>query len=320
MGFAYPYGYVKGAALYAPRANQKIKSQPYSTAGNRGNMSYRIVIDSCGDLTEELKKDERIVSVPLTLRVDGVDIIDDETFDQKDFLARVAASPECPKSACPSPEAYKEAYITDADRVYVVTLSSKLSGSYNSAMVGRHMYEEASGEGLLPKKDIHVFDSWSACGGQTQIAMRVMELEEEGLSFAEVVERGEEYKRNLHTYFVLDNLETLRKNGRMSNVKAFVAATLKIKPVMSAIEGAIIQKGQAIGIRKALDKLCDMLLAETDNPEGKRLVIDHCNNPERAEIVKQGMLKRSKFKDIRIVETAGCATMYANDGGIVVTI
>ena len=85
-----------------------------------------------------------------------------------------------------------------------------------------------------------------------------MELEEQGLSFEEIVKRLEDFRDEMNTYFVLNNLETLRKNGRLTGVKALVASTLNIKPVMGATaEGTIIQLGQAIGFKKALQKLAD---------------------------------------------------------------
>ena len=102
-------------------------------------MSYKIVLDSCGELPEKLKNDPHFERVPLSLEVGDYYVMDDDTFDQKRFLKEVAACPTCPKSACPSPEKYMEAYRTDADRVYVITLSSHLSGSYNSAELGRQL-------------------------------------------------------------------------------------------------------------------------------------------------------------------------------------
>ena len=80
-------------------------------------MSYKIVIDSCGELLEKWKNDERFESIPLTLSVGGENIIDDETFQQKEFLQKVAACPDCPKSACPSPERYMKAFRCDAEHV-----------------------------------------------------------------------------------------------------------------------------------------------------------------------------------------------------------
>ena len=98
-------------------------------------MSYKIVVDSGCDLPDKLKEDEHFVVVPLTLSVGGVDIIDDEKFDQKDFIKRVDEAKECPKSACPSPERYLSEYESAQGDVYVITLSGRLSGSYNSALV-----------------------------------------------------------------------------------------------------------------------------------------------------------------------------------------
>ena len=108
-------------------------------------MTYKIIGDSCLDLTEELKRDPRFQMVPLTLQVGAAQVVDDETFDQADFLKRVAESSECPKSSCPSPEKYMELYHCEAERVYAVTLSAELSGSHNSAELGRKLYEEEYG-------------------------------------------------------------------------------------------------------------------------------------------------------------------------------
>ena len=110
-------------------------------------------------------------------------------------------------------------------------------------------------------KKIHVVDSRSASCGEAQIALKAMELEEQGLSFEEIVKRLEDFRDEMNTYFVLNNLETLRKNGRLTGVKALVASTLNIKPVMGATaEGTIIQLGQAIGFKKALQKLADTVV------------------------------------------------------------
>ena len=89
-------------------------------------MSYKIVIDSCGELLDEWKKDPRFESVALTLSVGGENIIDDENFDQASFLKKVADCPECPKSACPSPERYMRAFDCDADHVYAVRFQQNL--------------------------------------------------------------------------------------------------------------------------------------------------------------------------------------------------
>ncbi len=278
-------------------------------------MSYKIVVDSCCELPEEFKKDKRFEIVSLGLEVGEYHTMDDENFNQKEFLEKVAACPTCPKSSCPSPEKYREAYNCDADDIFVVTLSQKLSGSFNSAMLGKSLYHEKYGD-----KNIYVCDSESASCGETQIAFKAMELEEAGVPFEEIVNELEKFREAMNTYFVLDNLETLRKNGRLTGVKALVASTLSIKPVMGALEGSIIQKGQAIGIKKALAKMADVIIKDVVNPEQKKLMITHCNCLERAELLKSMLLEKINVKSVLIMDTAGISSMYANDGGVIVTI
>lgn len=250
-------------------------------------MKYKIVIDSCGELPFQYQNDIRFERVPLGLEVEGEVIMDDENFDQIDFLKKVAASSKCPKSFCPSPERFMEAYRTEAENVFVFTLSSKLSGSYNSAELGKKLYLEKYGH-----KNIFICDSESASCGETNQALLAAKLCEEGLSFEEVCRRVSEYRDHMHTYFVLDNLETLRKNGRLTGVKALVASTLSIKPVMGAEKGAIIQLGQAIGIKKGLAKMAAAVAADAVHPEEKTLMITHCNCLERAEAVKNMVLQK----------------------------
>ena len=279
-------------------------------------MSYRIVVDSCGEFTEKMKNDSHFVHAALTLQIDQEQIIDDDTFDRLEFIRKMKASPNCPKSSCPSPEAYREAYDCGAEHLYAVTLSAELSGSYNSAELGRSLYLEEHPEGK-----VHVFNSCSASIGQTRIAQKIQECEEAGMDFETVVKTVEQFILDLHTYFVLESLDNLRKNGRLSAVKAFLASALNIKPVMGATDqGIIIQLGQARGIQKALRSMVETMAAEVKNPAEKVLGIVHCNNRERAEFVKEEVKKLLKVKDIIITETSGVSTLYAAQGGIIMVI
>lgn len=279
-------------------------------------MRYKIVIDSCGELVEKWKDSPAVERASLTLTVDDEDIIDDDTFDQAYFLKRVAESPNCPKSSCPSPERYMSAYDCEAEHVYAVTLSSELSGSYNSAVLGMNLLKETH-----PDKKIHVFNSCSASVGQTLIALKIEECEEQGMEFEEVIKKVDAYISEQNTYFVLETLETLRKNGRLSNLKAFVATALKIKPVMgSTPEGTIVQLDQARGMNKAVMKMVDYVVERTPNPAEKVLGISHCNCPARAQAVKEAILERIPVKDVVLLDTAGVSSMYANDGGIIIAM
>ena len=285
-------------------------------------MTYKIIGDSCLDLTEELKKDPGFQMIPLTLQVGNVQVIDDETFDQSAFIEMVKACPECPKTACPSPESFKKAYEeADADAVFVITLSNHLSGSYNSAVLAKELYEEEKKEaGETVTKKIAVIDSLSASSGELDQALYIRDLCEQGLDFETVAEMAEAYSHRMKTYFVLETLDTLRKNGRLSGLQAFFATALNIKPVMGAEEGVIIKLDQARGINKALQRMCDIAVKETGDTSGKRVVICHVNHQERALYVKAELEKRASFKEIVITEAAGVATVYANDGGVILAM
>ena len=279
-------------------------------------MSFHIVADSCCELTADMKKRGNIEIAPLTLEVGGESILDDETFDQKYFLKRVAECPECPKSACPSPDYFRKSFLNGAERCYAVTLSAQLSGSYNSAVLGANLAQEEN-EDLK----IHVFNSRSASIGEPLIVKKIVECEEAGMSFERVVETVELYISTQNTYFVLENLETLRKNGRLSKTKALVASALKIKPVMGATpEGDIVQLDQARGINKALMKMVDAIVNDAQHVENKTLAISHCNCPERAEMVKEALLERLAVQDVFVLDTQGVSSMYANDGGIIIAL
>lgn len=283
-------------------------------------MSFRVVADSSCEIPEEWREDPRIVSIPLTILIGDDIFVDDAKLDQKLLLEKIAAYPGCPKSACPSPEAYMESYHCDADRVYVITLTSRLSGSYNAAELGRRLYEETYGE-----KDIYVLDSRTGTAGETAMLMEIMRLEtSEALSFRETVAAWEHFRDEHLTYFVIDNLETLRKNGRLSGLKAALATTMKIKPILKAADGVIEQHSQAIGSRKALSKMVDALLEEARakgwKTENKSLAISYCNCPEKVSLVKSMLEAKAAFKHISVNSATGLSTLYMNDGGIVLAM
>ena len=279
-------------------------------------MTYRLIGDSCSDLDENLKKNENIRIVPLTLEIGDYQVIDDDKFNQKDFIKRMAESKVGAKSACPSPEAFKEAMECDTDMIFVVTLSDHLSGSYQSAEIGKNLYEEE-----YEKKDILVLSSKSASAGQYRLMLELEKLCEQGLKFEEISKRITKLRDEMKTYFVLESLDTLRKNGRLSAVTAFIASALNIKPIMGAVDGVIVKKDQHRGMQKALTRMVELAIKEAgENTKEKIVCITHINNEERGEYVANLFRDCNKFKDVKLVNGAGVATMYAGDGGIVLAI
>ncbi len=277
-------------------------------------MSYKIIVDSSCELPAEFIDDPHFCSIPFGLEVGGIHFVDDRALDVEELLRQIAACPTCPKSSCPSPQLFLESMEDEIDRVYIVTISSQLSGCYNSAVLAKNMYEEQKTD-----KKIAVIDSLSASGGETQIALLAYELEKEGKSFEEIVERLNTYRDEMETSFVLDNVETLRKNGRLSRVKALLATSLNIKPVLGADNGTIVQVGQGIGMKKALNKLVDVIIKNGGELGKKRIIISHCNNLKCAEEVRKMLQNKVQASNIMILATRGLSSLYANDGGIIVT-
>lgn len=276
-------------------------------------MGFKIVGDSCTDFTAEDLAKDYIVSVPLTINVGGVEIVDDETFDQMDFLKRVAETEECPKSACPSPEMYMNSF-EGADDVYVITLSEHLSGSYNSAQLAKKLYQEEH-----PEVNIHVFDSHSASTGQLLIAHQIEQLALQGVDFKEIVDRVMKFRDEMQTMFVLETLDVLRKNGRLTGMKAVVASALNIKPYMRGENGIIQQAGQARGMKKAVEKMIDYIGGIGEHFSEKTVIIANCNCPERAKQVESELMNKYHFKESLVINTRGISSLYAADGGIIIS-
>ena len=280
-------------------------------------MKYKIIVDSCTDLTDEMKNDDRIKVVPLTIEVGDTTIIDDETFDQEKFLKLVKECPTTPKSSCPSPDAYLQEMKGD-EAVFVVTLSANLSGSYNSAQTAKKLYLEEYGD-----KNIEIINSRSASVGQTLITNKLIELTElakDNINFQGITDSIKKFRDELETKFVLEDLDTLRKNGRLTKVQSLLVTALNIKPIMGATRnGNIFKLGQTRGFNKALKSMVDFIEKDVVNAKEKIIGIAHCSNYDSAVKLKDMILEKIHFKDFLIVDTAGISSTYANAGGIIVS-
>lgn len=273
---------------------------------------YKIIGDSCTDLTEEMMRGVNYAKVPLTIEVGPDTFVDDDTFDQKKLLQKMAAWHDAPKTACPSPAQYLAEFEEGTDN-YVVTLTARLSGSYNAAVQAASIYKEEGGTA-----NVYVFNSRSASSGQVQIALLIRDLCEKGFAFEEVVEQVEAYISRMQTLFVLENLENLRKNGRLTKMQAIVTGALRVKLFMGATrEGEIEKLGQGLSTKQTIARMISAVVSDEDHV-GRRLVISHCNCPERAEYLREQFAERCKFSEIHVVDMYGISTVYAYDGGTII--
>ena len=276
-------------------------------------MSFKIIVDSCCDLSPaQLHQDDCFVSVPLTIFVGDHTFVDDAGFDQSELLWRMKACETAPHTTCPSPAQYLDAFYCGADDLYVVTRSALLSGSHNAAAQARSLWLEEH-----PNANVHIFNSCSASAGEVLVALKIRELAQSGLPFNTVVDQVSRYINEMETYFVLDSLDNLRKNGRLTRVQALVTSTLRIKLLMGATpEGEICKKGQAMSVKQALGKMVSLMAADAKHV-GRRLSIVHCNCLDRAFYLKELAMEKCRFSEVGGGDTGGISTVYANDGGVI---
>lgn len=276
-------------------------------------MKYKIVADSGCDLNEELKSEMGVALVPLTINLGGKEYRDDSSLDVDEMLRDMDASQDYPKTSSPSPQDFIDAYEGD-ERVFVVTLSSKVSGTFGSAMMAKKMYLEEKCD-----KFIHVFDSLTASVGETLISMKIFDLIKQNIEELEIVERVNKYIKEMKTLFLIESLDNLIKAGRIGKFVGKMASALSIKPIMGGNEDGeieLIEKNR--GSQRAFRRLVEIIGEIGENLEEKILGIAHCNCLQRAQKFREEVLKRYNFKDIVIVKMSGLSSVYANKGGIVI--
>lgn len=278
-------------------------------------MGFKIIVDSCCD-AKSVPGGIPVINVPLRITIDGKTYTDDGTLNTIWLLSAMRGSKALPVTACPSPAEYAEA-MSGEDDVFVVTLSAELSGSYQSAMLGAEM-KKGGGR-------VHVFNSQSASAGQSRITLEIADMISRGLTFDQIVAEGEEFVRDMKTFFVLQSLDSLIKAGRMGKITGSLATFMQLRPIMSDDgTGGIMLFEKARGTKNAIDKLVDIIGAQEEKMRlagrpKKPLCISHCNCPELALDLKKKILEKCPgITDVGILPTGGLSTFYAFDGGIVV--
>jgi len=275
-------------------------------------MSMKIVADSCCDVSPEVLERTKVKLVPLTIEVNGKRFRDDSELDIDKLISEMKKSDEAPKTACPSPQDFLDEYKGD-ESVFVVTISSKLSGTYKSAMLAKEIFLEEVGN-----KFIHVFDSFSGSIGETLISLKISELIHKGLREMEIVEKVNAYIKEMKAFFSIKSLDNLVKAGRVSHIAAKVSSVLSVRPIMTEKNGEIQLFEKVIGAKRVFKRLVEIIGEQGQNLEEKILGIAHCNCLDKALAFKEEVLKRYSFKDIVIVRTGGISTVYANEGGLVI--
>jgi DegV family protein with EDD domain len=258
-----------------------------------------------------MREEMGLASIPLTMLLGSKEFCDDESLDVAGFMENMRVYDGKSASAAPTPFLYQEA-IESADDSYVVTLSSKLSGSYNNAVIGNDLAVENGSSAA------HIFDSKSASAGETLVAIKIHELIQAGKSRCHIIETVTHFIENMKTYFVLENHDNLLKNGRLKKITASLIRLLDIKLIMGSDgNGEIALHEKCRGTKKMVQQLLTFIERGSKDTQNENLVICHCNNQCFAEKIKTLVEERFNFKRIIVVPTGGLSSMYADNEGVI---
>lgn len=277
----------------------------------------KIITDSACDINrirlvyDENKELVQFARAPLTIHVGDREFLDDESLDVAEMMAAIKAYDGATSSACPSPGDWCDAF-AGADEIYVVTITSSLSGSYNSAMAARQLELEEH-----PHKKIHVIDTLSAGPEMELVVERILQEIQEGRKFDEICENIAAYQKSTKLAFVLHSMDNLVKNGRVSKIAGLAASVLGIIVVGRASKkGELEMVGKCRGnARTNSSVLQEMKLQGYD---GGHVSITHCFNEKAAEQLRAKIRQEYPSANVTVSATGGLCSYYAEQGGIMI--
>lgn len=279
-------------------------------------MIWNIVSDSSCDLpVSEFHSDSILFhSVPLRIRVGEQEFVDDDALEVPEMLAAMAAEKSASSSSCPSPADFARAFEA-GDCTVCFTISSNLSGTYNSAQMARDLVLEEH-----PEKRICVIDSRATAGAMVLLIRRARELMEadETGDFEGICAQLRLYQAALRTCFTLENFDNLIKNGRMRPLVGTLLHSLGIHVIADATpQGTIHVADKARGEAKTF-RAITALMRSSKECAGAEVVISHCENPEGARRLKEQILADLPVKQVDVIPCRGLTSFYAMEKGLII--
>lgn len=277
-------------------------------------MKWGLITDSSCDYMPEGNLPDQLLygRVPFIINVGANQYIDDGSIDLPAMIDDMESCPDASRTACPSPNTWAE-YFEQVDQVIAITISSNLSGSYNSAMIAKDMVLESH-----PDKKIYIVDSRSAGSGLSVFAEKMVEMVEKGASFEEVVEAMKAIEASCHTIFALCSYNNLVKNGRVNKLVGLIAGKLKLWGIgIATPEGTIHVVGKARGLKKILEAF-DSDMKKNNFTTGK-VFVSQCQNPEVADKFKEYVESQYAGSEVIIYPCFGLTSFYAERKGLIIT-
>lgn len=279
-------------------------------------MNIKIITDNSCDLSLDIINKHNIGIVPLNVSIDGQNYKDTEMINS-DFYSKMKNSKELPKTSCPSPDVFASLYNCKEDSVIVFTLTSKLSATYSTAVLGKNLFEENN------NKRVAIIDTETGTVAHGLLIIKTAQLISEGkLSFDEILKEIESMKKEVELYGTLETLENAIKGGRISPLKGKIANALNLKGLVHVEDGIVKPIGTARGENNSLKKVVDSILEVAKDRNRNNLIINigHANCIEKAKRVKTMLTKEFNFKEVIISEIGPAMGTYTAEGAILVSI
>ena len=271
----------------------------------------KIITDGSCDLSHEVLNKFNINVVPLGVSFGeehytaGVDI------DNKEFYAKMKESKELPKTFCPSPENFCKEYQCEEDKIIVIALSSKLSGTYNSASLARDLYLSEHKE-----KDIRVIDSMTGSIGAGLLLIKAAKMISEGKDIDEIVEAIENLKEKISFYGTLETLENAIKGGRINPLAGKIIGALNFKAIVQIKDGVVKPIDKARGESNSIKKVANYITSSIEDTKDKILCLMHANCPEKAHKLLSIIEKTHKFDEVYISEVGPVMGTCTSEGAV----
>lgn len=275
-------------------------------------MKFKIIVDSSSNLLNSYYQDKKDVAfkvVPLTIRIGQEEFIDNDELDVNRMLDVLRLN-DGGQSSCPSPNDYLRE-LDEAEYSFIITITSKLSGSFNSACVARTMCKNP--------EHVFVIDSKGTAGSIVLIAEKLFELIKEDKEFSVITNEITAYRNSINLLFALDRFDNLVRNGRMSKLTAFIAEKIAIKPLCYADDGEIKIKEKIRTFRGVIKRMTHYIGKMCEDTTNKICIIAHTRNESAALELKKDIEENYHFKEVRVMENRGLCAFYALEGGLIVT-
>lgn len=278
--------------------------------------NIKLITDGSCDLSQEIIDSSKVEIVDVKVSFGDKSYSTRTDITIPEFYEMMKDYNELPKTSCPSPNQFLDAFDCEEDNIIVLCLTSKLSGIYNSAVLAKNMYEEENGN----KKRIEIIDSTTGSIGQALLVSKVGNMINENKSMDEIVNTIEKLKHEVMFYGALHTLENAIKGGRINALAGKIIGALNLKAIVHITDGLVKPMDKARGEKNSINKVIDYIKNNVNKTSGTKLAIGHANCPEKAMKIKEVLENYHDFKEVYVMEVGPSMGVYTSEGAVLVAV